>query len=153
MKKICGCNYLFILMFVIKPSFCCLLPLYDERSIQRRWGSAEMMVNYQGVRRRRAVLVQMAVRTTDNTPVFAYISLCFTVRFFDFFFFCWFWLLLILGFYYILYNFIYNIWYYIIYIYYLYIHISFYIHIKTVEWTPYLGFVMFFILSVQLGMN
>lgn len=45
-----------------------------------------MMVNYQGVRRR-AVLVQMAVRTTDNTPVFAYISLCFTVRFFDFFFF------------------------------------------------------------------
>lgn len=67
-----------------------------------------MMVNYQGVRRRRAVLVQMAVRTTGNTPVFAYISLCFTVWFFDIFF-CWFWLLLILGFYYILYNFIYNI--------------------------------------------
>lgn len=82
--------------------------------------------------------------------ILVFVSQC---GFLIFFFFCWFWLLLILGFYYILYNFIYNIWYYIIYIYYLYIHISFYIHIKTVEWTPYLGFVMFFILSVQLGMN
>lgn len=36
LRKISDCNHLFILMFVIKPSFCYLWPLYDERSIQRR---------------------------------------------------------------------------------------------------------------------
>lgn len=44
-----------------------------------------MMVNYQGVRRRKAALVQKAVRPTNSTPVFAYISLCFREQFFDYF--------------------------------------------------------------------
>lgn len=72
LRKICGCNYLFILMLVIRSSSCCLHPLYDERSIQRRWGSAEMMVNYHGVRRRRTTLVQMAVRLTASILVFCW---------------------------------------------------------------------------------
>lgn len=72
LRKICGCNYLFILMFVIKPSSCCLHPLYDERSIHRRWGSAEMTVNYWGVRRRRATLVRTVVRPTTSALVFCW---------------------------------------------------------------------------------
>lgn len=83
LRKICGCNYLFILMFVIKPSSCCLHPLYDERSIRRRWESAEMTVNYQGVRRRRAALVQMVVRAMASALVFCwYYPLFYSVAFF-----------------------------------------------------------------------
>lgn len=44
-----------------------------------------MTVNYQGVRRRKAVLVQKAVRPTNSTPVFSYISRCFIVLVFYYF--------------------------------------------------------------------